>query len=283
MRFTARLLALCSSIRCYAAVLGEEPCCAADTNVLLQQRHESPISRGMQLAELIKLSDVPSTAESEIDAPSGQVVDINIGTNLSPMKSAGNNFLVLVDPLPDVCDKLKSHVHDNTHVAVLFCAVSNYTGTAQFLRYNVGGVSSSLTPTTKGTSHEKLAVEEKITVKVMKAADILDAYLAKGNRVYKLKTDMQGSDMTALENLRPILSKPDQVTHLKSECFIPNAQGKQNYQIDNNCVTMKAYVESLGYTAKMIPGSAAQGDVYAFKAPATNYLDLQEWEGPEIP
>eukprot|EP00439_Symbiodinium_sp_Y106_P008589 s5734_g1.t1 len=95
------------------------------------------------------------------------------------MKSAGNNFLVLVDPLPDVCDKLKSHVHDNTH--------------------------------------------EKITVKVMKAADILDAYLAKGNRVYKLKTDMQGSDMTALENLRPILSKPDQVTHLKSECFIPNA------------------------------------------------------------
>mmetsp|Transcript_44990 Transcript_44990/g.93065 ORF Transcript_44990/g.93065 Transcript_44990/m.93065 type:complete len:95 (+) Transcript_44990:80-364(+) len=88
MRFTARLLALCSSIR-------------------------------MQLAELIKLSDVPSTAESEIDAPSGQVVDINIGTNLSPMKSAGNNFLVLVDPLPDVCDKLKSHVHDNTHVAVL--------------------------------------------------------------------------------------------------------------------------------------------------------------------
>mmetsp|Transcript_44989 Transcript_44989/g.93060 ORF Transcript_44989/g.93060 Transcript_44989/m.93060 type:complete len:126 (+) Transcript_44989:80-457(+) len=119
MRFTARLLALCSSIRCYAAVLGEEPCRAADTNVLLQQRHESPISRGMQLAELIKLSDVPSTAESEIDAPSGQVVDINIGTNLSPMKSAGNNFLVLVDPLPDVCDKLKSHVHDNTHVAVL--------------------------------------------------------------------------------------------------------------------------------------------------------------------
>ena len=67
MRFTARLLALCSSIRCSAAVLGEEPCCAADTNVLLQQRHESPISRGMQLAELIKLSDVPSTAESEID------------------------------------------------------------------------------------------------------------------------------------------------------------------------------------------------------------------------
>ena len=125
--------------------------------------------------------------------------------------SGGDNFLVLVDPLPEVCHKLKSHLHDNKHVAVLCCAVSSYTGTAQFLRYNVGGISSSLTPTTKGTSHDKLAVVEKITVKVMKAADILDAYFAKGNRVYKLKTDMQGSDMTALQNLRPIFSKPIQI------------------------------------------------------------------------
>ena len=235
----------------------------------------------MQLVKLIKLSDDPSAAKSEIDVPSGQVVDINIGTNLSPMKSAGDNFLVLVDPLPEVCDKLKSHLHDNKNVAVLCCAVSNYTGTAHFRRYNVGGLSSSLTPTTKGTRHERFAVTANITVKVMKAADIVGAYLAKGNRVYKLKTDMQGSDMTALENLRPILSKPDQVTHLKSECFIPNAQGKQDYQIDNNCVSMKAYVESLGYTAKLVHGQT-QGDVYAFKAPATDYLDLQEWEGPEI-
>ena len=48
------------------------------------------------------------------------------------------------------------------------------------------------------------------------------------------------------------------MTHLKSECFIPNAQGKQNYHIDNNCVTMNAYIESLSYTAEMLPGSAAQ-------------------------
>ncbi|CAE7293881.1 splA [Symbiodinium sp. KB8] len=148
----------------------------------------------------IKLSDNPSVAKSEIDVPSGQVMDINIGTNLSTMKSAGDNFLVLVDPLPEVCHKLKSHLHDDKHVAVLCCAVSSYTGTAQFLRYNVGGISSSLTPTTKGTSHDKLAFDEKITVKVMKIADIMDAYSAKRNRVYKLKTDMQGSDMTALEN-----------------------------------------------------------------------------------
>ncbi|CAE7375450.1 unnamed protein product [Symbiodinium necroappetens] len=128
--FAAALLVLCSSIRCSAATPSEEPGCAADTDVLLQQRHESPISRGMQLAELIKLSDDPSAAKSEIDVPSRQVVDINIGTNLSPMKSAGDNFLLQVDPLPDVCDKLKSHLHDNKHVAVLCCAASGATPTS---------------------------------------------------------------------------------------------------------------------------------------------------------
>ncbi|CAE7355586.1 splA [Symbiodinium sp. CCMP2592] len=282
VRFAGALLTLCYSVRCHAAVLGEEPCCAADTNVLLQQRHESP---SVRLAELIQLSDDPSMAEYEIDEPRGQVVDVNFGTNFSPMKPTGDNFLVLVDPLPDVCDKLSSHMHDNKHVAVLCCAVSNYTGTAQFLKYNSAGISSSLTPTTNGTSHERFAVDQKFTVKVMKAADILAAYLAKGNRVYKLKTDMQGSDMTALKNLRPILSMPDQVTHIKSECFIPDAQGRQIYQIDNNCATMKAYLEGLGYTVKMLENRKIHpdsGDVYAFKAPATNYLDLQDWDGPEI-
>ncbi|CAE6915273.1 unnamed protein product [Symbiodinium sp. KB8] len=115
--FAAALLVLCSSIRCSAATPSEEPGCAADTDVLLQQRHESPISRGMQLAELIKLSDDPSAAKSEIDVPSGQVVDINIGTNLSPMKSVGDNFLLQVDPLPDVCDKL--NVWGDPHIYIL--------------------------------------------------------------------------------------------------------------------------------------------------------------------
>ena len=115
---------------------------------------------------------------------------------------------------------------------------------------------------------------------VLEAATVLRGYLAKRNKVYKLKTDMQGYDLTTLLNLKPILSMPEQVVHLKSECMVPNAEGIQLYHVDNNCATMLDYLHSLGYTAQLQLAKHDKefGDVYAFKGPAVTFLSEQEWE-----
>ena len=213
-----------------------------------------------------------------IDRPENRTVDINIGSNFSPLPLSGNHFLVVVDPLPDVCAFLSEKFHSNRNVAVLCCAVSNYTGYATFRRYNKKkGVSSSLAPTTGGTSHGKFRVLGNTTVIVLEAAVLLGTLVAKQNRVNKLKLDMQGFDLTALRNLNRILRMPDQILHLKAECFYPNDHGKQIYQVDNSCKTMETYLQSLGYIAVAQPVGREWGDVVAYKYPATSFLEEAEW------
>ena len=181
------------------------------------------------------------------DAPRNRTVDVNIGTNYSPMPLTAGHFLLLVDPLPAVCEFLSTKYRANSDVAVLCCAVSNHTGSATFLHYGGGkGASSSLASTATGTSHGRIRIREKNTVIVLEAAQVIGGLLTNHNSIFKLKTDMQGYDLTALRNLREILSMPNQMVHLKSECFIPNAQGKQIYQIDNACEEMRIYLETLG-------------------------------------
>ncbi|CAE7237269.1 splA [Symbiodinium natans] len=277
--------------KCPVMLQSQAASLAADTVAEAEDTGDLSTERQPVPAELVQTSrkDARDTAhqtpvqEFSIDKPSGRVVDINIGTNFSPMRAEGNNFLVLVDPLPDVCEYLRKGSHSNTDVAVLCCAVSNYTGHATFRRYNRDGLSSSLSSTTAGTTHARFPVEDEITVVVLEAATVLRGYLARKNTLHKLKTDMQGMDLTTLRNLEPILSMPDQVPHLMSECCFPDDQGRQVYQIDNDCKAMVAYLQSLGYTTKFEADSAMDragwGNVYAYKHPATTFLRTEAWAG----
>ena len=89
---------------------------------------------------MVRRMDLPQPVPpSALDDPHDRRIDINIGANYSPMRAEGNNFLVLVDPLSDVCDFLRASTRSNPNAAVLCCAVSNYTGHATFLRYNKKG------------------------------------------------------------------------------------------------------------------------------------------------
>ena len=220
----------------------------------------------------------------DMDQPKGRIVDINIGCNFSPMPAKKGNFLLLVDPLADVCSSLSKKFKTNTDVAVLCCAISNYTGSATFLRYNTNGLSSSLSSAGKTSD---FPLDGKDTVTVLEGAEVLGDLIRKQNQIERLKTDMQGYDLTTLKNLRPLLQIEGQIIHIKSECFFDTDEGRQQYQgVDNSCDEMLDYLRSLGYTAKVAQEShhkihkfkhKAWGDVYAYKTPALDFLDLQMW------
>jgi len=217
----------------------------------------------------------------DMDQPKGRIVDINIGCNFNPMPAKEGNFLLLVDPLPDVCSSLSQKFKTNTDVAVLCCAISNYTGSATFLRYNTNGQSSSLSSTMEGKTF-KFPLDSKDTVIVLEGAEVLGDLIRKQNQIERLKTDMQGYDLTTLKNLRPLLQTEGQIIHIKSECFFDTDAGRQQYQgVDNSCHEMLDYLRSLGYTAKLGQDSFQEhkiwGDVYAYKTPALDFLDLQMW------
>ena len=210
----------------------------------------------------------------DMDQPKGRIVDINIGCNFSPMPAKEGNFLLLVDPLPDVCSSLSQQFKTNTDVALLCCAISNYTGSATFLRYNTDGQSSSLSPTKAGSKH-RFPLDSKDTVIVLEGAAVLGDLIRKQNQIERLKTDMQGFDLTTLKNLRPLLQIKGQIIHIKSECFF-----QEQYQgVNNSCDEMLDYLRSLGYTAKVVSLKKHKrwGDVYAYKTPALDFLDLQMW------
>ena len=209
----------------------------------------------------------------DMDQPKGRIVDINIGCNFSPMPAKEGNFLLLVDPLPDVCSSLSQQFKTNTDVALLCCAISNYTGSATFLRYNTKGQSSSLSPTIAGTKHH-FPIDSKDSVIVLEGAEVLGDLIRKQNQIERLKTDMQGFDLTALKNLRPLLQIQGQVIHIMSECmFEPYYEG-----VNNSCHEMVDYLRSLGYTAKVRSRKhATAGNVLAYKTPAVGFLGRHMW------
>ena len=102
------------------------------------------------LVILIKFKTTQFIFQSDV-LPINLNVDINIGTNLSPMEKTVGRDLILIDPLFEVCDKI-SRING---IYFLCIAVSNYSGFASFKEYNTDGLSSSLATVKKGTSHER--------------------------------------------------------------------------------------------------------------------------------
>jgi len=216
------------------------------------------------------------------DAPSNVLVDVNVGTNLSPMPVYGGHYTILVDPLPTVCNSLIAKFASDPGVCFLCFAVANYSGTAELKIYNgkKKGVSASLSSVSKGTSHEGFASNVVLQpVFVMRALPIISEVISKNVAIERLKLDMQGHDLSVLRDIYPILAEEGlaKVHHIKAECFYPNSAGKQIYEVDNSCQSAVQYLQSLGYTAKLERSTDEWGDVYAYKAPATDYLPESAW------
>jgi len=176
---------------------------------------------------------------------------MNIGTNVDPMMSQDGRYRILVDPLFYICD-MNAKIATNT---TAFCfAVANYTGFTTFYEYNRAGVSSSLSKVSAGTSHERFQVKSKRTVLVLEARILFEAIRQKKSSIYRLKMDMQGYELSTLKNLFPLLQERNFVTHIFAECFKPNKDDVQIYQVDNSCESIASLLQTAGYETEVESG-----------------------------
>jgi FkbM family methyltransferase len=208
--------------------------------------------------------------------PPNTVVDVNIGTNYSPFDTQDDRYRILVDPLFGVCDSNAKLMNNVT----AFCfAVSNYTGFATFNEYNErNGESSSLSEVAVGTSHEKFPILSKRTVLVLEAVVLFTAIHRANTHIHRLKLDMQGHELTTLKNIKSLLRVSNLVVHVKSECFCPNKNGLQIYQIDNSCENMSVVLQDAGYATKWECSASEWSDVIAYKkGVGTDFLSVEDF------
>lgn len=208
--------------------------------------------------------------------PSQEEVDVNIGTNFSPIQSQDGRYRILVDPLFPVCEQLSQlGVKESDSGVTAFCmAVSNFTGFATFREYNERkGLSSSLARVSTGSSHERFDVISKRTVLVLEASVLFDQIFSRGNVIHRLKIDVQGYELTVLQNIMPLLREKE-IHHVKAECdCIKN--GKQLYEIDNSCAKVSSLLQVAGFKIKYDCASGLeQSDVYGYKSPASEFVDF---------
>ena len=209
--------------------------------------------------------------------PPNSEVDVNIGTNYSPFGPMDGRHRILVDPLFGVCD---SNAKLTSGVTAFCFAVSNFTGFATFNEYNRNqGVSSSLAEVSPGTSHANFPILSKRTVLVLEAAVLFKAILLKNTKVYRLKLDLQGFELTVLRNIQSLLRDSNFVVHIKAECFCPKGDGVQIYQVDNACDTIAEVLQDAGYETM---GGCSRGewsDVIGYKkGMATDFIPDAEFD-----
>ena len=195
--------------------------------------------------------------------PSNAVLDMNIGTNYSPFGPQDDRYRILVDPLFGVCD---SNAKLTSNVTSFCLAVSNFTGFATFNEYNKqGGVSSSLALVQPGSSHGNFPLLSKRTVLVLEADILFTAIHRKNTQIHRLKLDLQGYELTVLRNSQTLLRDTELVVHIMAECFYPNKDGLQIYQVDNSCDEISAVLQTAGYVTYFKNNTRNGGDVIAYK------------------
>jgi len=247
------------------------------------QLHHAPAAGPLRCGQV----QIPQAGSKEAasgvqfsNLPNNTLVDVNIGTNLSPFPTNAGHYTILVDPIPSICRNLIARFASDARVCFLCLAVADYSGTAEFKIYNDQGVSSSLTSVTNGTSTERFKHEEvRQPVFVVQALPLLREALSNNIAIDRLKLDMQGHEFQVLKNIRPILAEagPAKVRHIMAECFFPNGAGKQIYDIENSCDSVSQLLQSVGYTTKVGKTTAEWGDVHAYRAPATSFYPASPW------
>ena len=197
--------------------------------------------------------------------PSHSIVDVNIGTNDTPMRSRGHHR-ILIEPLFHVCES-NVNLTAGENVTFFCFAVSNYTGFATFREYNAehGGVSSSLAEVDPGTSHGIFSAVSKRTVFVLEALTLFSAIHEKGSRINRLKLDLQGHELRVIQNIQSLLRDTNLVTHIMAECFFSNDEGKQIYHVENSCLEASKALLAAGYETRVVKTNTEWGDLFAFK------------------
>jgi FkbM family methyltransferase len=212
---------------------------------------------------------IPFRGFNEELIPSNSILDVNIGTNNNPIGPKEGRHRILVDPLFYICEG-NAKLTDNV---TAFCfAVSNYTGFATFYEYNKAdsGASSSLSEVAQGTSHQYFPIVSKRTVLVMEAMLLFSAIHEKQSTIHILKLDMQGHELVTLRNIQDLLRDTNLVNHIMAECFCPNENGKQIYEVDNSCEKISDVLLLAGYETKWNCAQVEWGDIIAYKKDAVS-------------
>ncbi|KAL9178453.1 hypothetical protein ACHAXT_003783 [Thalassiosira profunda] len=212
--------------------------------------------------------------------PENAVVDMNIGTNYDPLVAMEGRHRILVDPLFYICDSNAKWTKDVT----AFCfAVSNQTSHfTSFLEYNRGGVSSSLSKVSAGTSHAGFQVKSKRTVLVLEANVLFSAIDNRNTTIHRLKMDMQGWELSSLRNFHGLLKKSNFVAHIMMECFCEK-NGKQIYEVDNSCEKIDRLLKEAEYETKGGCGGSEWSDVIGYKKGlGLTFLDDSAWGGKRL-
>ena len=177
---------------------------------------------------------------SKFEIPSGKTaVEINIGTNWSPIKASGPHvYLILVEPSPSIAPVLKKREPTAT---VLQMAISNFTGTALFHNYQSNSqASSSLSDPTRDKFWSKNGHDIQVNVHTLK--ELLDA-VPKDVPIQFLKTDMQGHDLTAIKSAGSEITR---ISKVLSEAYV---NGKEpNYKgVTNDRESFETYMKKMGF------------------------------------
>lgn len=221
------------------------------------------------------LVTAPWTIQPEL-LPSATVLDINIGTNIDPLKRRENRGLVLVDPLFPVCELLSTKLAKDPEIVFFCLALSNVTGFAAFMEYSKQGVSSSLVAVAPNSSHGEFPLITRRTVLVMEGLSFFHMLLNGRERlvIECLKLDMQGFELTLLRNILPLLAhhKQFEFQNIFMEC---NCPGTAIYLVKNECHDMAVLLQLAGFTVR---------DTYltycAQKKLVYEWTDLQAYKSP---
>jgi FkbM family methyltransferase len=204
--------------------------------------------------------DIFPVAGSKFKVPPGKkTVEINIGTNLSPLAASGPEvFLILVEPIPKVAKEVAKKVKKgNKEATVLQMAISNFTGTAVFHVYASGkGQSSSLSRPRRSAWWNK--DESAINVSVHTLKELLEA-VPEELPIQFLKTDMQGHDLSAIKSAGDAIKR---VSKIHSEVY---GDGHPTYKgVDNSRTSFLRYMNEMGFCA--IKRCAPKGRLLTQKA-----------------
>jgi FkbM family methyltransferase len=185
------------------------------------------------------LEKFPAAGSKFTIPPGKKVVEINVGTSVSPMSASGPEvFLILVEPIPEIASHVKKMVLNTA--TVINSAISNFSGTALFHRYkNNWGGSSSLSPPRAPAYWNKDETTINVTVHTLK--ELLEA-VPEEVPIQFLKTDMQGHDLTAIKSAGDLIKR---VSRIKSEVY---ADGEPSYRgVDNSNTSFLSYMNDVGF------------------------------------
>ena len=137
-------------------------------------------------------------------APGDVVVDVGAHSgrhfdNFVSLVGAGGRAIA-VEPLPDCVEYLKSRYQDHANVAIHNLALSNFSGTAEF-------VAVENSPEESGLREKIYNAPDRILKKILVRVDTLDNLVVDVQKIDFIKIDVEGAEINLLEGARECLRR----------------------------------------------------------------------------